>query len=133
MASVSLDDLNRPTVEVTVIGPKGEKAVTAVIDTGFSGFLSVPSDVLQTIGLPQKGQHPITGRAVLADNQKVDLQLCLGAVRIDQETMVDAFVIAPEKAEVLLGMGFLLAFRKTLVVDVIDMRVELNPTSCKPK
>jgi clan AA aspartic protease len=40
------------TIRLTVLGPSGQQAVEAVIDTGFSGFLTLPFTIVASLGLP---------------------------------------------------------------------------------
>ncbi len=118
MANASLDKNSRPTTTITVVGPKGEKSLTAIIDTGFDGFLSLPSDVLHNLGLP--GSLTVTGTAVLADNRSIPVRLCLTTVRLDREEQVGMCIIAPPGGEAFIGMSFLLAFHKKLILDVTN-------------
>jgi len=59
-----VDVLNRPVVPVVLRGPFGHERVDAVIDTGFSGALSVPDSLILRLGL----EHYGIGRIRLADN-----------------------------------------------------------------
>jgi predicted aspartyl protease len=118
MANASLDKNSRPTTTITVVGPKGERNLTAIIDTGFDGFLSIPSDELQKVGLP--GSITVTGTAVLADNRSIPVRLCLTPVRLDREEQVGMCIIASPTGDAFVGMSFLLAFHKKLIVDVTN-------------
>jgi predicted aspartyl protease len=123
MANASLDKNYRPTSNITVVGPKGQKRLTAIIDTGFDGFLSVPSSELAEIGLP--GGITVTGTAVLADNRSISVRLCLATIRLDAEEQVGMCIIASPSGEAFVGMGFLLAFHKKLIVDVTNNHADL--------
>lgn len=126
MANASLDKNCRPTTTITVVGPKAEKTLTAIIDTGFDGFLSVPADVLQGIGLPDG--PIITGKAVLADNRSIAVRLCLATIRLEGEEQVGMCIIASPSGDAFVGMTFLLAFHKKLVVDVTNACADLPPS-----
>lgn len=39
------------TIQLVVVGPNGQQQIEAVIDTGFSGFLTLPSSVIASLGL----------------------------------------------------------------------------------
>ena len=55
-------------VLLTVQGPEGQtQDVEAVIDTGFTGFLTVPPALVTELGLPLEG----ISRATLADGSEV--------------------------------------------------------------
>ena len=58
-------------VAVQVQGPAGVEVVEAVIDTGFSGWLSLPGHRVRRLGLAWAR----SGRAALADGSEVDLDV----------------------------------------------------------
>jgi predicted aspartyl protease len=126
MANASLDKNGRPTTTIIVVGPKGEKTLPAIVDTGFDGFLSVPSSDLQEVGLP--GGITVTGTAVLADNRSISVQLCLVTIRLDREEQVGMCIISSPTGDTFVGMSFLLAFHKKLIVDVTNGRADLAPS-----
>jgi clan AA aspartic protease len=60
----------RPTVPLTVRGPSGlEVIVEALLDTGFNGFLTLPTTTVTSLGLPYRNQF----RAGLADGSVIQL------------------------------------------------------------
>jgi predicted aspartyl protease len=123
MANAWLDKTSRPVTTIAVVGPKGEKVITAIVDTGFDGFLSAPSNELHEIGLPDS--TVVTSTAVLADNRTISVRLCLATIRMDGGEQFGLSIIAPSKSEAVVGMRFLLAFHKKLIVDVTNGYVEL--------
>ncbi len=53
-----------PVIRLIVSGPQGQtQEVDAIIDTGFDGFLTLPSGLIVALGLPWRRR----GRAMLAD------------------------------------------------------------------
>lgn len=65
------------TLPLTVLGPdQRQQAVDAVLDTGFNGFLTLPSHVVRTLQLPFVGHR----RATLGDASIVVLDLYLAIV-----------------------------------------------------
>ncbi|MDE0077720.1 MAG: hypothetical protein OXO50_09385 [Caldilineaceae bacterium] len=57
-----------PVVVLAVQGPSGQASeIEAIIDTGFTGFLTVPPALATELGLPLEG----TSRATLADGSEV--------------------------------------------------------------
>ena len=69
--------LREVTLNLTVIGPgHRQQAVDAVLDTGFNGFLTLPSHVVRTLRLPFVGHR----RATLGDGSIVVLDLYLATV-----------------------------------------------------
>jgi clan AA aspartic protease len=57
-----------PTIRLTVRGQGNEQELEAIVDTGFTGFLTLPPAVIATLGLPRLCR----GRAELA-NGTIDL------------------------------------------------------------
>ena len=59
-------------VPLTVQGPEGQaRAIEAVIDTGFTGFLAIPYGVVAELGLPFVN----TSLAILADGSESTLNV----------------------------------------------------------
>ena len=55
-------------ITLSVQGPEGQaREVDAVVDTGFTGFLTLPPDLVAELGLP----FETTGHATLADGSEV--------------------------------------------------------------
>ena len=52
-------------------GPEGERAVEAILDTGFDGWLSLPEALVRILGL----ERVRSSRAALADGTEVDLDV----------------------------------------------------------
>ena len=69
--------LREATIRLTVRGPhQHQQEVEAVIDTGFNGFLTLPSHVVHALQLPFVGNS----RATLGDGSTVVLDLYLASV-----------------------------------------------------
>ncbi|MDE2747244.1 MAG: clan AA aspartic protease [Chloroflexota bacterium] len=89
-------------LSLDVSGPDGrQRSVTALIDTGYSGFLTLPPDLIQTLELPRLGR----GAAMLADGTEVGFDVYSGVTDWDgrQRTIqIDQADTAP-----LLGMAML--------------------------
>ncbi len=69
-------------VPLTVAGPAGQtQDVEAVIDTGFTGFLTIPSGVVAELGLP----FVATSRVTLADGSETILNVYRATVLWDGE------------------------------------------------
>lgn len=89
-------------VSLVVKGSQGQmREVDAVIDTGFTGLLTLPPDLIAELDLPLRAQ----GRAVLGDGREITFDMFKASViwngrayRID----VDAADTVP-----LVGMGLL--------------------------
>ncbi|MGH9836269.1 MAG: clan AA aspartic protease [Blastocatellia bacterium] len=89
-------------IPLTAHGPQGQtRTLEAVIDTGYSGFLTLPSAVIAALGL----SHIATGHLTLADGGEIVSDLYLATVVWDgQERATEVDTL---EAEVLVGMGLL--------------------------
>ena len=122
----SFDSSGCPTVEIEISGPLGNKTrFTALMDTGFSGFLSLPLLNAFPIGLILHG----TMSVVLADGSTHAKLTCLGAIHFDGETQSGIIIIEPQGDGLLVGMEFLRKFGRQLIVDPASNRIEFVPTT----
>ena len=89
-------------IPLTVQGPGGQtQNIEAVVDTGFTGFLTLPSGMVAELGLPFVN----TGQATLADGSQVAFDVYGAAVLWDgQRRYVEA---AAADATPLVGMRLL--------------------------
>lgn len=71
-----------PTIELEVIGARKRQKITALIDTGFTGYLSLPSKVAIDLGLELVGQEEVQQ----ADGQWVNQLFFDGKVRFLKQT-----------------------------------------------
>lgn len=56
-----------PVITLPLLGPAGQRLeVEMVVDTGFNGFLTLPSSLVAELGLPHRGK----GRAILANGSQ---------------------------------------------------------------
>jgi clan AA aspartic protease len=111
------------TLRLTVSGPdQRQHVVDAVLDTGFNGFLTLPSHVVHTLRLPFVGYR----RATLGDGSIVVLDLYLATVLWhEQEREV---LVLQADGEPLVGMALLYGSRVVLhVVEDGDVLIEPWP------
>ena len=111
------------TLRLTMISPdQRQQAVGVVLDTGFNGFLTLPSHVVRILRLPFVGHR----RATLGDGSIVVLDLYLAAVLWhEQEREV---LVLQADGEPLVGMALLYGSRVVLhVVDDGDVLIEPWP------
>lgn len=96
-----------------VIGPRDQIEVTAVIDTGFNGWLSLPSQVIASLGLRWRRR----ARAELADGTSSVFDVFIASVIWDNATLT----IPVDRADTdpLIGMSLLWGFD-------LHVRVALN-------
>ena len=84
------------------------QAVEVVVDTGFSGELALPSELIQSLGL----EYIDDVRVVMADRQARWVGAYDGAVSWHGEPM--SVIVLDMESEPLLGMGLLLDSRLTV-------------------
>ncbi|MFQ6032441.1 MAG: hypothetical protein ACE5K2_05915 [Candidatus Zixiibacteriota bacterium] len=58
-----IDERARPLTKITVVDNRGEILITAILDTGFEGYLCLPIATAVFLGLELKG----TTKTMLAD------------------------------------------------------------------
>jgi len=122
----SFDDNGSPIVEIEVSGPVNDpRKMTAMVDTGFSGFLLLPILEAFPVGLILSG----TTSVELADGTKQNKLTCLGQIHYGGTKKVGLIIIEWENTDILVGMDFLRKFEKTLVVDPVNGKVILFDSS----
>ena len=98
-------------VRLLLRGPAGQRQrITAVIDTGFDGWLTLPPTLITLLGLPWRRR----GRAVLADGSESLFDIYEGTVVWDRRRRripVDAADTTP-----LVGMSLLSGYELTMQV-----------------
>lgn len=98
------------TIQLTVSSATDDRTVTAVIDTGFDGFLTLPQSLIDELGLPFRGSENV----ILADGQETTLSLYTATVSWDgQERRV--LTLAVEDGA-LIGMNLLEGHLLTICV-----------------
>lgn len=111
----SLNQAGCPTISIEVTGaiPGSSKSIVALVDTGFTGFLSLPILEAFPIGLILHG----TTSVILADGTRHSKFTCLGVVSYGGENKAGVVIIEPSSDEAIVGMDFLKKFRLTLLTD----------------
>jgi clan AA aspartic protease len=91
---------------------KPTKLVEALIDTGFTGFLSLPLSIIESLGLTWIFSDSLT----LGDGSEVNFQMYRATIIWDGAfKVVD---VAASETEPLLGMGLLYGFK--LQVEAVE-------------
>jgi clan AA aspartic protease len=111
------------TLPLVISNSNGQREViNTVIDTGFDGFLSLPSEIIVRLGLPWTISNPAT----LGDGSETVFDFYTGTVIWDgQYREID---IAESETEPLLGMAILYGYR--LQVDNVEggiVKIEVIP------
>jgi clan AA aspartic protease len=112
MISGRVTDNLEAVIPVAIRGPTGlERSIDAVIDTGFNAFLTLPAEIVKSLGLAAAER----GRAILADGETVLFDIYDALVvwdGIPREIKVSEAETAP-----LLGTAILAGYN--LSIDVI--------------
>ena len=98
-------------IELEIVDANDTEKVEAIIDTGFTGELTLPGDLIDRLGLPRIGELPIT----LGDGNEIDIGLYLGMVLWQGENRIVQVLRTSGKP--LIGMSLLYGNR--LTADVI--------------
>jgi clan AA aspartic protease len=108
-----------PTISLSICGSNG-KAYTqeAIVDTGFNGWLSLPSDLIAELNLEWKRR----GRAVLGDGTECVFDVYEAVVVWDGNMLT--IPIDEADSEPLVGMSLMEGYQLTVQV-FEDGRVEL--------
>ena len=107
-------NLRREATLTIVVGNSNQQlqAIETVIDTGFTGFLSLPSAIISTLNLPWSASDVAT----LGDGSETLFDLYTAVVIWDGQYR-DIY-IAESETEPLLGMAMLYGYR--LQVDAVE-------------
>ena len=108
---------------LSIEGPAGEaRDIAAVVDTDFTGFLTVTPAMAVELGLPFEG----TARATLADGSETTFPYCGVAVLWDDQTRY----VEADPADTTPLVGMRLLDGHSLYVEVEDGgRVVIEPTA----
>ncbi|PSB14051.1 clan AA aspartic protease [filamentous cyanobacterium CCP1] len=107
-------NLRREATLTVVVGNSNQQlqAIETVIDTGFTGFLSLPSAIIATLNLPWSASDIVT----LGDGSETLFDLYTATVIWDGQYR--NIYIAESETEPLLGMAMLYGYR--LLVDAVE-------------
>ena len=105
-----------PALKIAVSGPiTPGRDYEAILDTGFTGFLSMPLVQAIAVGLVLYGTTVVS----LADGSTAYRLTAQGMVKVGGEKEVGVVILEPDSNELLLGMGFLRLFKKALFVSEV--------------
>ena len=119
MITGKIVDNQEATIELEIVSVNYTEKIEALIDTGFTGELTLPSDLIERLGLPRIGELPIT----LGDGQIVDVEMYLTIVLWHGEERIVQALCTDGKP--LIGMSLLYGNRLTLDV-VTDGEVSIE-------
>jgi predicted aspartyl protease len=110
VATGFFDNLGNPSIKMAIAGvfTAGQQPLEfdAIIDTGFSGFISMPLMKAFPLGLPLFG----TTNVVFADGQQHAKLLASGIAKINNTSKTGLVILEPASTDILVGMDFLRTF-----------------------
>lgn len=108
-----LDNSGTPCLRISIKGPfSPAQEFDAVIDTGFSGFLSMPLVQAFPLGLLLYGTTTVT----LADGASTYKLTAQAMVVMGKASEIGIAILEPSSTEVLIGMEFLQTFERVLLL-----------------
>ncbi len=109
------DNSGSPTIDIEVFGWNEElrHTVTAVVDTGFTGFLLLPMLDALVIGPILDSVFDIT----LADGSLQTKLACLGGIHFAGQSQPGLILVEDQGNEALVGMEFLKTFHLLLTLN----------------
>lgn len=98
-------------LRLSVFGPEGENVtVEAILDTGFTGHLTLPPGIVTELGLPLLGSR----RSILADGSRVALDVYRAEVLWDDRRRRVQVLATGEAGGALAGMALIWNHRMVL-------------------
>jgi predicted aspartyl protease len=111
-----------PVIRVSIEGVRSVRHdFDAVLDTGFTGFVSMPIVDAFPLGLVL---HNVE-RVVYADGSSQERLIALGTVRLGEKSQEGYIHLEPSSGEILLGMEFLRASHFSLLLDPFANFIQL--------
>jgi len=122
-----LDSAGTPRLKILISGVLSNEPqeFEAIVDTGFTGFISMPILKAFPLGLPLLG----TTTVMLADGATASKLTALGRAHLGAEINFGVIILEPNSSDVLIGMDFLLRFEKVLFIHTHKPTVMLE--DCK--
>ena len=101
-----------PCIKLTIEGtfPDSGQEFEVTVDTGFTGFISMPIMMALPLGLALYG----TTSVQFGDGKTSTRFTALGMARLEEETQAGVVILEPSTDTILVGMEFLKAFEKTV-------------------
>lgn len=110
---------NCPRTTITVIGTTGEEEVEAIVDTGFNGYLTLPKNIAERIGMEDTNA---VSSSTIADGS-VSPSLIYSRKIVFDNSRVTILVDVQPKCKILFGMALLEELGLTLFVDVTAQKI----------
>ena len=112
---------DQPKIEIEVKGVGQSKKITALVDSGFNGYLTLPYVEAFPLGLVLTGIQSNT----LADGSSASHFVCIGQVCVDGKCIQTTIDIQPANI-ILLGTKLLKELGKKFILDCANGKVEIS-------
>jgi predicted aspartyl protease len=109
----AFDDAGNATVKIRVSGDLGTNDYTAIVDTGFSGFVAMPLVEMVPLGL---STQPTAATVILGNGEVIYNLVSAGTVTLGGQAETGSILLDDTTNDVLIGMAFLRTFRLALIV-----------------
>jgi predicted aspartyl protease len=109
----AFDEAGNATVRIRVSGELGAIDYTAIIDTGFSGFVALPLVDIVPLGF---STEPAAASVMLGNGTIIPNLVAQGNVTLGGQTETGAVLLDDTSNDVLVGMAFLRKFKLALIV-----------------
>ncbi len=107
-----------PEVTLEVLGLNEGKSISAIVDTGFTGFLQIPLSV----GIACNLRLWSSSWSILADGSRVKNLQCFGKIRFADREIFGIITLSDTAEDCLLGMQFLQELKMDFNVSVTDKK-----------
>jgi len=114
-----VNEFEEPIIELTLLFVSQSKILPAVIDTGFNGYISVPSEYVKNSDWLFVGYEEYE----LASGEVVRAKTYLGDIVFDNRQKT-TFILLSNSKDILIGTRFL--GNKTLFIDFKDKKVVID-------
>ena len=117
-----------PEVLIELVGAVSSPKLTAVVDTGFDGFLQVPL----AEGIKANLMLWSVGGAKLADGRIVKNLQCFGSVKFGGKTVTGIITLTETGTDCLIGMEFLSGLEMDVSLSIKDKTIEFTDRATPP-
>lgn len=111
-----------PEITVEVLGIKDGKSVSAIVDTGFTGFLQIPLSIGIACNLRLWG----VSWSRLADGSRVKNLQCFGKIRFADREIFGVISLSETAEDCLLGMQFLQELKMDFKISITDKKATFS-------
>jgi len=112
-----------PVIELQIRGAREEVTVEGILDTGFNGFLCLPTSIAVSLGL----ELIDTVTSELADGTTVEDELVLAGQAEWDGTLMNIRLTLTDSEDALIGTAFLTGYRVELDYSTSTIRIEKTP------